>query len=1064
MNERVVSPQLVVRRSVLQLFALVFAIHLTALVVAVADEGPPAAAPPSQPAPTTEQKDVVTPAVTVPPETTPPPAAEQPAPPPVKLTPVAQPEEKKVATAGPTVEKLTPVVVTGSLLPTTETVGPAPVNTITAAEIEKTGAQDVLALVKQLDPTFVGNFNVGRTLDNGGFGEANVEIHNLQTLVLLNGHRLGNSAFSNGALVDLNTIPVAAIERIEVLKDGSSALYGSEAIGGVVNIITKKDFSETDIDGYFGEADGKGSYDEERASVVSGFVTDRGEFTVAGQWFHSNPLLTTDRSIASLSFDALTKHGIDATSVSYMSPSFPGKVESGDGTDPNGPNFNPAVSYYLTGYATPPVLPGQSFSGPNAVVNYNNAVVASGQAAPYSTTPTALTPDGFLNTTEFKDISIQQQDRRNFFGDGTYDLIGKQAQIFGEFLYANQESIGSLAPSPVIGLGTKQSNIDIPADNPYNPFGIDLGPGAGTNGLPPDAPRIRSRFWDSGDRIFDSQSDYYHIVAGLKGEFDPGYTYNASYTYNRYDQIQFTKNAINGAALDLALQPNSDPTLAAQGLSQLVGAAGTFVPVYDIFSYAGHNSPATLDAIRTTLFESGMSESWDAAGIVTGSPLELPGGKLGIAVGGDVRSDALSIDFDGLTRLGLVPGLNAELPTQGTRDSYDFYAEVRIPLTSPDNHIFGLYSSEVTAAGRFESFSPGGDDAVPKVAIRWQPVDEQVTMRANYAQSFRAPTTYELFGGSAQSQPGITGGDGQTLQETVSFVSNKGLKAVKGENYGFGVVFQPKAIKHLTVSVDYYHVKTHNDIFRVDQQAITDDLNAKGSASKYASLYTFADGSKLTSTTPNQVVDATWGSLDLPLENGAKTQTDGLDMSATYVLPTQVAGTFTFYANADLTFQYLFSDPVIGGPFEYKGQYTDVQVAPGAQGLIPDYSINTGLAWDIQNWTYAINSRYIPSVQDKGYGFPFNNETFTTLPTAKAPDGPTWTVDSWFDIDMQLSYEFGKGRPMKDWYDATKITVGVNNITGEAPPLISSSSEDNTDKSTYDIIGRFVYFEVSKKF
>jgi outer membrane receptor protein involved in Fe transport len=122
------------------------------------------------------------------------------------------------------------------------------------------------------------------------------------------------------------------------------------------------------------------------------------------------------------------------------------------------------------------------------------------------------------------------------------------------------------------------------------------------------------------------------------------------------------------------------------------------------------------------------------------------------------------------------------------------------------------------------------------------------------------------------------------------------------------------------------------------------------------------------------------------------------------------------------------------------------------------------MTWDIQNFTYTINSRYIPEVKDKGYGFPANNETFTTLPTTKAPDGPTWTVASWFDIDMQLSYEFGRGKPMREWYEGTKLTVGVNNITGEAPPLISSSSEDNTDKSSYDIIGRFVYFEVSKKF
>src|SRR6266702_3425965 len=153
-----------------------------------------------------------------------------------------------------------PVVVTGSYIPTAETVGPAPVETISAAQIERVGAQDVLDLVKKISPVFAGNGNVGQTVNNGGFGEANVQIRNLPTLVMLNGHRLGKSAFSNGALVDLNTIPLAMVERIEILKDGASALYGSEAIGGVVNIITKKEYTGVEIGGRFGAATGDGTY------------------------------------------------------------------------------------------------------------------------------------------------------------------------------------------------------------------------------------------------------------------------------------------------------------------------------------------------------------------------------------------------------------------------------------------------------------------------------------------------------------------------------------------------------------------------------------------------------------------------------------------------------------------------------------------------------------------------------------------------------------------------------------------------------------------------------------
>ncbi|MDW8310488.1 MAG: TonB-dependent receptor plug domain-containing protein [Verrucomicrobiales bacterium] len=189
----------------------------------------------------------------------------------------AQAQEAGEATALP------PVIVTGSYIPTAETVGPTPVETIGAAEIERTGAQDVLALVKKLSTGFSGNGNTGQEINNGGTGESYIALRNLQTLVLINGHRLGNSSFSSGQLVDLNTIPLAAIERIEILKDGASALYGSEAVGGVVNIITKKNFSGVEVSGRYGFATGKGTFTEQRASLVGGLATDNASFTAATQ-------------------------------------------------------------------------------------------------------------------------------------------------------------------------------------------------------------------------------------------------------------------------------------------------------------------------------------------------------------------------------------------------------------------------------------------------------------------------------------------------------------------------------------------------------------------------------------------------------------------------------------------------------------------------------------------------------------------------------------------------------------------------------------------------------------
>jgi len=570
----------------------------------------------------------------------------------------------------------------------------------------------------------------------------------------------------------------------------------------------------------------------------------------------------------------------------------------------------------------------------------------------------------------------------------------------------------------------------------------------------------------------------------LKGEFENGYAYNAAYTYNQGDQIQFTKNAINGAALDLALLPNADPALAAQGFSRLRGGSG-FVPMYNIFfsptapypTAMGPNSPDTIKAITTSLFEIGKATEWDMDGNITGQPFELPGGKLGFAVGGGFRSEALSIDFDGLTRIGKVPGLNAALPTSGHRDSWAGFVEVHIPITSPDMNVPGFRSLEVTAAGRYEIFYPGGDSAVPKVGLRWQPLDEQITLRGTYSESFVAPTTFDLFGGAAQNNPTLSFPDGN-IQATTLNTSNPGLKPVTAQNYGGGIVVTPKVIPGLTVSVDYFHIKTKNDIFRASEQAELTDLNAHGSASQYAPLFNFDDGSQLTSTVSNQITTANYGTMKVPFLNGAKTETDGLDLSANYTLPLDPEwGRVNLFANATMTFKFLYDDPTIHnspngstGPYHYEGQYTDrLNGIGGGQGLIPDWAVNMGFSWDFHNFVYTINARYIPEVQDQGDAFPAAGTTLNGGPIT--PSNPpyndftlnnkTWTIQSWYSIDMQLAYEFKKPGA---WYDRTRLAVGCNNVTDNAPPLIASSFEDNTDKSTYDILGRFIYFEISKKF
>ncbi len=966
------------------------------------------------------------------------------------------------------VTELPPIEVTGTYIAPTPGLraGMAPLDSATAARIRELGTTDLLQTLERITPALTGNFNTGHEVNDGGFGESYAGIRNLRSLVLLNGRRLGNSSFSNGQLVDLNTIPLAAIERVEILKDGASALYGSEAVGGVINIITKREFSGLEIGGRYGVATGEGSAAEHGASMVAGWPTDRGWFMAAAQYHHRDPVLSTERDIAHLGVAELDARNIYPNGVSYLSPSFAGRIQDSTGTY----ELNRAA------YTTPPVLPGMTFSGPTAIADYLEAFRAANPGAP---DPYIREGDSTpLNTALFGTHVLQEQDRAQFFAAAEHQILEDRMKVFADFLYAGIRSEGSLAPSPVSGLGAAQANIRLPADNPYNPFGIDLGADGAAS------PRVRSRFVDLGKRVFKSDTDYFHVAGGLRGELEGDYGYEVAGTYNRYDQVQRTRNALNGEALDLSLRPLLDAAgqpvidpVSGRPLSQLSDRHGP-VPVYNLFSGGrlsdGFNDPRTLDAIRSTLRRTGTSDEWNLTAVVAGAPFELPAGDFRFASGVSVGSESLSVDFDPLTLRGRTPGITARSPTSGERDNWAVFVETRIPLAAPQMGIPGLHRLEVSASGRHEQFDPGGEATVPKVSVRWQPVDEQWTLRATYSRSFVAPTTWELFGGTSQSAPVLAlpqspGGPIDFRQEYTSNLSNDDLDAVDAENWGFGIVISPRAVRGLTLSVDYYRITTRNDIFRMSPQIMVDSINALGAASPWARYFTRSDGSRITTGEPDQANDADWGDLGVPLLNGARVQTHGIDFGLEYVVPTGAAGTFTLFANASLLLGFEYSDPAIGGPYSYDGLYTDASLGTaGAQGTLPDYIVNSGVHWEMPLGAHSLDvtlfAQYIPSVESPGTAHPANG-SFSPGFNGYTWDGSVWTVDDWYRLDVQVSFELGRHRrSSRQWYDGTRLTVGCLNFTDSDPPLIAAAYEDNTDKSTYDILGRFVYFEISRSF
>jgi iron complex outermembrane receptor protein len=962
--------------------------------------------------------------------------------------------------------ELEKMVVTGSLIPTSDSISPTQL--YQEARLEQSGTQDVLAALKKIDPSFGGNGNVGQTENNGGGGEANIAVRNLSTLVLLNGRRLAGSAFSNGAAVDVNTIPLSMIERIEVLKDGASVLYGSEAIGGVVNIILKKNYAGVEVGGRYGFTSRNDDYSERSAYIVGGTSTEKTSFIAGAQYFQSEPLLTKARPGGSQGIASAIAN--DMSPPTYISPSFPGRVQSGGVSYIlAGSPFAVGAPGYNAAITAPPSVKNPTVAGISYVPGTYSSVPAYLAAHPGVYIPISSTPAGqqlatafgdaataelagwpLINTAQLNTYAIQTQDRRQASASVSHQIFGEQMEMFGEFLFSSTSSQGSLAPAPMSSLGI--ASITIAGSAPVNPFGIDLGiNGAGS-------PRVRSRFIDIGNRLYDTEKDYYRFVGGLKGEFDNGYSYEVGYNYNRDNQTQYLRNSPNGAALQLATQANSDPGKAAAGLSQLLDPAGP-VPLFDPFGLPGGNDPRTIRALRATGFQTGFSELWGVDGVLRGGLFDLPGGQVQFAAGGMFYTEALEVLYDPLTEAGQLIGQNPSLSSpKNRRDATSGFVETRLPLTSPENDVPGLYALEITAAGRVEQFDPGGSSAVPKVGAIWKPVDGQFALRGGYSQSFLAPTVFNLFGAPVNSADSVTaGGLGQV---TMNWTSNPNLRPADAENWNIGGMFASKFLKGLSVSVDYYHIKTSSDVFRVGPQAVADSLNQFGSASEFASSFRFDDGSALTTTAPNQVTVANWGSADRPLRNGGQQMTDGIDITVNYDIPTESAGKFAVFASANVLLNYEYGDPLIGGPYQYAGQYTDDNAVSGAQGTLPDFVLNTGLTWTYRGFTFAANAQFIPEVDDLGDMHASAGSTSNSYTVSGNP----WTIESFYTVDLQIGYEFGSGRSDKRWYDGTRLVFGCRNVTDNISPLIASSSEDFADKSTYDILGRFFYFEIAKKF
>jgi iron complex outermembrane receptor protein len=988
--------------------------------------------------------------------------------------------------------------VTGSLLRLSASVTASPVVRIQSSDIGQSGATDPLRLLRQMTPFFSGSGNFGTEANNGAAGESYVALRNLTTLVLINGQRLVGSPFVNGTATDLNTIPTSAIDHIDILKDGASTIYGTDAIGGVINVILKKDYTGFEMGGRYGTTK-NGDYKTREVFVTGGASANGFSVTLTAQHFENTPLLTTDRSLATLSGSEIANRGFYTTSAVY-SGTYPGRVNgyvlAGSTLIATGdPKFNanilsPGVKSSPDDTSVTGGFTGQAAL--NYLVSRNVYISAAATPAGQAVGGTATA----LNTTLFGNPLMENTRRNLFVGNVSKELIGRNLEVFSDFLYAQTVNGGSaLAPSPVAGVGPAgQNTLFIPANNPYNVFNVDF----------PGSLSARTRTIELGKRTSSNETNTWRLVFGLKGEINDRYGWEATYNYSRASLTQRIFGGVNGANMNKAMVPlldsNGNYVYGANGkpLSTLTDANGNNLPVYNFFALPGFNDPATLAALQTTLFQSGDVSLRNIQVIFRGKPFALPAGNVAFALGGESRSEDLSASVDALFANGLALGYPpANTFSGGSRSSKGAFLEVGVPLISAQQTIPGFHTVDLNLADRYEKIQPGGNANSPKFGLRWMPFDDSFTIRATYAKGFIAPSIFNLFGPAVGNAPTVTLplGDGSvgpggslgtatTIQISASQLSNPNLPSSISKSYTAGFVYSPKQIKGLSFTADYYHI-TQDGVGGLDYTAIVADLNAKGSGSKYAPGFVFATGAPLTSTAPNQVTSTNFGQITVQNAPSGTQWTDGLDLSADYTFTTGSLGRFNAGAVANILFNYKARASASDPYFQYARNFTDGSNGGAfANGLLPPYLIKGYINHTYGPVAMSIYLNFVPATNARGTlttGFPLNTDLIGEWDLVD-PDDPSkgitnvgagngyaitpYKIPSYFTLDLAVNYtlpSFGKS-----WARNTTLRVGVNNLFNKLAPYVpvdgNPPGENNTVESTYDIIGRFYFIELRKAF
>lgn len=924
------------------------------------------------------------------------------------------------------------IFVTGSRIGRDKYEFSSPVDVFTTEDFKQSGAISVDEFLQQV-PAFTG-FTFNTSTNNGNNGVKQVDLRGLgtkRTLVLINGRRQVSS-FAGGpdelGSVDLNTIPMFMVERIEVLKDGASTTYGSDALGGVINIILRQNYEGAEINGDIGYA--SEDWDAKRVGLNGqiGAQSDKGWVNIGVGWQEQKEIKQADRSWAESALWPISQ-GEDANGnlIFQAEPSGSSNARTGRTYD----DLNAAI---LSG------------GGPD---------LGSFVIDPNTGDPRPFTNADVYNYAPVNAL-VTPNETWNLAGAGKYAVIetsrGGSINFFGELQYTKRSSAQRLAPDASFNVDDdfncdsslatydECSNDWVPASNPFNPFGVNGGT-LNPWGVTGFGNRVNRRFEESGGRRFIQEVNTFRTVAGFDGEFNNGIGWDVAYIFADNQEVQETKFYSRFDRWTTIVDPNlcsaDSDCVAATGPENAFNPYSTFGNMtQDEINYLFANSLKDISKNRMQSFQINLDGSFG----------ELQGGPIGWAAGYERRRESAEFIPDEFSAEGLTTS-GAQDPLGGSYTVGEFYAETLLPVLAGKTMFESL---NIELAARYSDYNTSaGDKWTGKIGLDWALV-ESFRIRTAYSTGFRAPNIVELYSSAITDFPTVedpceffnrrtkspAGTDLATIQDNCANVDGlpddfeyefqnqaaytqvqgPELKPETSTNFTFGGVWTP--LDSLSMSLDYWAIEVEDYIALPDYNRLMFACySSPGKTSDACALFTGGDPRAGDSLTSN---------ASAPLANSGTLDTAGVDWAIDYNQDVGWGAIQNFFANFSGTWlQTRETTFPLVGTTDYVG------TAQGGE-VYPEWRWVTNLGIGGNSWTASWKMRFYGEADD------FFRE-------------PALTDDAVSEDILYNDLKFGYT------WDQISINLGIDNVGNKTPPRFHSAFNANTEPGVYDVLGRYAW-------